>query len=259
MLSLSEIQSFFPQSLRRYPRFMLREYLQYKILEIIYTNRYANHFGFLGGTCLRIVHGNQRFSEDLDFDNLGVEEEQFAKIADSIKNQLELEGYEVEIKLVLRHAWHCYIKFPRLLSGAGLSEYLDEKMLIRIDTEPQEYQYEPERVILNKFEVFTTILTVPLPLLLSQKLFAILNRSRKQGRDFFDVVFLMSKGVHPDYRFLKAKGNIDDAVVLKEAVLDICQSLDLMNVAKDVEPFLFNSNDMQKVVRFADYFRQSFL
>ncbi|MGI4871815.1 MAG: nucleotidyl transferase AbiEii/AbiGii toxin family protein [Janthinobacterium lividum] len=27
---------------------------------------------FPGGTCLRIVHGNQRFSEDLDFDNSGL-------------------------------------------------------------------------------------------------------------------------------------------------------------------------------------------
>jgi|GEM_PF-6957673 len=27
---------------------------------------------FAGGTCRRIVHDNQRFSEDLDFDNTGI-------------------------------------------------------------------------------------------------------------------------------------------------------------------------------------------
>ncbi len=258
MLSLSEIQSFFPQSLHRYPQFMLREYLQYKILEIVYASRYAHFLGFLGGTCLRIVHGNRRFSEDLDFDNRGLKEEQFAEIADSIKKQLEREGYEIEIKLVLRGAWHCYIKFPSLLFGVGLSEHKEAIILIRIDTEPQDYQYESERVILNKFEVFTTILTVPLPLLLSQKLFAILNRSRKQGRDFFDVVFLMSRGVQPDYGFLEEKVNIDNAVTLKASILDICQSLDMAKISKDVESFIFNSNDIQKVVQFADYFRQSF-
>jgi len=197
MLKLSEIQSFFPQSLHRFPQFMLREYLQYKILEIVYASGYANFLCFLGGTFLRIVHGNQRFSEDLDFDNRGLKEEQFAEIADIIKKQLEREGYDIEIKLVMRGAWHCYIKFPCLLFGEGLSEHKEEKILIQIDTEPQFYNFEPERVILNKFEVFTTILTVPLPLLLSQKFFAILNRSRKQGRDFFDVVFLMSRGIHP--------------------------------------------------------------
>ena len=143
---------------------MLREYLQYKILEIVYASGYANFLCFLGGTCLRIVHGNQRFSEDLDFDNRGLKEEQFAEIADIIKKQLEREGYDIEIKLVMRGAWHCYIKFPSrltvgqgLLFGEGLSEHKEEKILIQIDTEPQFYNFEPERVILNKFEVFTPL------------------------------------------------------------------------------------------------------
>lgn len=258
MLKLSEIQSFFPQSLHRFRQFMLREYLQYKILEIVYASGYANFLCLLGGTCLRIVHGNQRFSEDLDFDNRGLKEEQFAEIADIIKKQLEREGYDIEIKLVMRGAWHCYIKFPSLLFGEGISDYKEEKILIQIDTEPQYYHFEPERVILNKFEVFTTILTVPMPLLLSQKFFAILNRSRKQGRDFFDVVFLMSRGIQPDYGYLKVKVNIDDAATLKASILEICQLLDMVKISKDVEPFLFNSNDRQKVVQFTDYFRQSF-
>lgn len=106
--------------------------------------------------------------------------------------------------------------------------------------------------------MFTTILTVPLPLLLSQKFFAILNRSRKQGRDFFDVVFLMSRGIQPDYGFLKTKAGIDNAVTLKASILETCQLLDMEKRSKDVEPFLFNSNDRQKVVQFTDYFRQSF-
>ena len=62
----------------------------------------------------------------------------------------------------------------------------------------------------------------------------------------------------PDYGYLKAKVNIDDAVTLKASILDICQLLDMGKISKDVEPFLFNSNDRQKVVQFTDYFRQSF-
>lgn len=137
MLRLSEIQSFFPQSLHRFPQFMLREYLQYKILEIVYASEYANFLCFLGGSCLRIVHGNQRFSEDIDFDNRGLKEEQFAEVADIIKKQLEREGYAVELKLVMRGAWHCYIKFPGLLFGERLSDHKEEKILIQLDTEPQ--------------------------------------------------------------------------------------------------------------------------
>lgn len=258
MLRLSEIQSFYPMSLRRFPQFILREYLQSKILEIIYTSDFANDLILMGGTCLRIIHGNQRFSEDIDLDNRGLHDAQFTALADLIKKQLEREGYEVEIKLIMRGAWHCYIRFPGLLFEEGLTGHHQEKILIQIDTEPQDYRYEPERIILNKFEVFTTVLTVPLTLLLSQKLLAILNRPRKQGRDFFDVVFLMSKGIQPDFGYLEAKTGIADTITLKTAVLDTCQSLDMQQISKDVEPFLFDTKDSQKIVQFAEYFRQSF-
>lgn len=72
MLSLAEIQKYYPEQLHSFKRFMLREYLQHKILQFVYQSPFAGKFAFLGGTCLRIVHGNSRFSEDLDFDNFGL-------------------------------------------------------------------------------------------------------------------------------------------------------------------------------------------
>jgi predicted nucleotidyltransferase component of viral defense system len=51
---------------------------------------------FLGGTCLRLVHGNTRFSKDIDFDNFGLREDHFNTIADVIRKQLAREGYQVE-------------------------------------------------------------------------------------------------------------------------------------------------------------------
>ena len=71
MLSLSEIQTYYPAHLQHRGEFLLREYLQYKILELLFESNYALKFSFLGGTCLRIIHNNNRFSEDLDFDNSG--------------------------------------------------------------------------------------------------------------------------------------------------------------------------------------------
>jgi predicted nucleotidyltransferase component of viral defense system len=256
MLRLSEIQSFFPESLHRFPRFMLREYLQYKILEIIYESRHATGLCFLGGTCLRIVHGNRRFSEDLDFDNLALKESQFELVAGEIRQELEREGYKVELKTVMKGAWHCYIKFPGLLFEEDLSGYRQEKILIQLDTEPQHFQYEPERVILNRFDVFTTILTTPLPLRMAQKLFAIINRDRNKGRDFYDTVFLMGMDVKPDYDYLKAKISVSDAETLKKKLLDKCRTLDMNEMARDVEPFLFDAKNNKKVVMFEDLVRQ---
>ncbi|MEN9303775.1 MAG: hypothetical protein RL264_2204 [Bacteroidota bacterium] len=69
MLELKEIKRFYEASLHPHERFLLKEYLQYKILEIVFSSKYASKMLFIGGSCLRIVHQNQRFSEDLDFDN----------------------------------------------------------------------------------------------------------------------------------------------------------------------------------------------
>lgn len=256
MLTLSEIQPFFPENLHRFPRFMLREYLQYKILEIIYESPYATDLCFLGGTCLRIVHGNRRFSEDLDFDNISLAEDSFEEVADEIQIQLEREGYDVELKTVMMGAWHCHIKFPGLLYEEGLSDYQEEKILIQLDTEPQHFDYKPERFVLNRFEVFTTIFTTSLSLLMAQKIYAIINRDRNKGRDFYDLVFLMSRNIKPNYNYLKAKISISDPEALKEAILEKCRQLDMEAMAKDVEPFLFDASDIKKVIRFESVIRQ---
>ena len=256
MLNLPEIEKNYPEPLRGFKRFILREYLQHKILQIIFDSEYALQFVFLGGTCLRIVHGNTRFSEDIDFDNLRMKEDVFEKISFLIGKQLEQEGYSVEMRTVYRGAYHCYIRFPELLYREGLSGHPEEKILIQLDTEPQHFDFIPQRYILNRFDVFTTVFITPLAILLAQKFYAIINRERNKGRDFYDTVFLLSKISAPDYGYLKLKLNITDARQLKEAVLEKCSKIDMKEMAKDVQPFLFDPADIKKVVAFEEYIRQ---
>lgn len=256
MLPLSEIRPYYPEELQRFPRFMLREYIQYKILEILYESPFATDLCFLGGTCLRIVHGNRRFSEDLDFDNISLEADAFDEVSSEIQIGLEREGYEVELKTVMKGAWHCYIRFPGLLFNEGLTGHQEEKILIQLDTEPQHFDYEPERFLLNRFEVFTTIWTTPLPLLMAQKIYAILNRNRNKGRDFYDLVFLMGRDIKPNYPYLEAKVSISDPELLKETLLNRCNQLEMDAMAKDIEPFLFEATDVKKVVHFTEVVQQ---
>ena len=89
MLSLPELLEAYPVALRVHRSFILREYLQCKILEILFESPFANRFCFLGGTCLRLVHNNSRFSEDLDFDNFQVTESEFGEVSESIRAGLE--------------------------------------------------------------------------------------------------------------------------------------------------------------------------
>ena len=256
MLNLPEIEKSYPESLRKFKRFILREYLQHKILQIIFDSDYARQLIFLGGSCLRIVYGNNRFSEDLDFDNLGMKEDVFEQISLLIRRQLEQEGYNVEMKTVYRGAYHCYIRFPELLYKESISGHPEEKILIQLDTESQHFDFIPERHILNRFDVFTTIFITPLDILLAQKFYAIVNRVRNKGRDFFDAVFLLSLINRPDYDYLKLKLNISNASQLKDAVLTKCDKIDMKEMAKDVQPFLFDPADVKKVLAFEEYIKQ---
>ncbi|MFN3839417.1 MAG: nucleotidyl transferase AbiEii/AbiGii toxin family protein [Cyclobacteriaceae bacterium] len=257
MMRVEELLKYYPENQRRFRDFILREYLQHKILQIIFEQpEISRQLCFLGGTCLRIVHGNTRFSEDIDFDNQGLDADGFELVADAIRKQLAREGYEVEIKTVLRSAFHCYIRFPGILFQEGLSGHAEQKILIQLDTEPQHYSFAPEKVIVNKFDVFTEIPVTPLSILLAQKFFTIVNRKRAKGRDFFDVVFLLGKNIKPDYKYLNLKLNVNNSQELKELVLQTCTKLNMHEMALDVAPFLFNASDAKKVELFEKYLKQ---
>lgn len=249
MMSLTEIRRFYPESLHGHGEFLLREYLQCKILELLFESRFASKFAFLGGTCLRIVHNSQRFSEDLDFDNFNLSEGDFEAVSQIIKTGLERQGFRVDIRNVLRGAYHCYIRFPGLLFEAGLSGHREARILINLDTEPQGFSFEPDLYFLNRFDVFTNLRTTPMDLLLSQKILALTHRRQPKGRDFFDAVFLFGK-TQPNYLFLKSRLGISSSVELKTHLLSVCEKLDFQALATDVQPFLFNPADVRRVLAF---------
>lgn len=253
MLSLEEIKPYYPESLQIYERFIIREYLQYKILEIIFETPYENKLAFLGGTCLRIVHGSSRFSEDLDFDNFNLSMDDFEGITGIVKTELERLGYDVEIRNVKKGAYHCYIRFPELLYKEGLTNHKEEKILIQLDTESHEFYYKPDQPLLNKFDVFTQINATPKDLLLAQKFYAVVNRKRNKGRDFFDIVFLLGQGHAPNYEYLHAKIGVQTPDELRQRIIDKCSTLDMKAMAIDVKPFLFNPKDEKKVLLFPKY------
>ncbi len=235
---------------------MIREYLQYKILEIIFETPYENKMAFLGGTCLRIVHHNNRFSEDLDFDNFKLSQDDFNAITVLVKQKLKRLGYEVEMRYVHKGAYHCYIRFPELLYNEGLSNHKEEKILIQLDTDSHEFDYKPDNPVLNKFDVFTQINVTPGDILLAQKFFTVINRKRNKGRDFFDIVFLLGQGQSPNFDYLQAKTGIANPDDLRSVVLKKCRKLNMKEMAKDVKPYLFNSKDEKKVLLFPEYMEQ---
>lgn len=252
MLSLTQIQSYYPDNLKQFSKGVLREYLQYKILDLIFQHKHGSKLSFIGGTALRIIHENQRFSEDLDFDNFGLKIEEFEEVTEFVKQGLQQEGFEVEMQNVYKGAYHCKIRIPKLLFENKLVSMETEKFLILIDTVPHHFDYTPDKVILNKFDVFTTVNVTPISLLLSQKIFAVFGRNRAKGRDFFDLIFLFGKNIQPNYDYLQAKIGVDNSVDLKAKLIEKCQTLNFVELNQDVRPFLFNPSD-RRVEMFVEY------
>jgi predicted nucleotidyltransferase component of viral defense system len=252
MLSLPQIQSYYPVALQQFSKGILREYLQYKILDLIFQHKHGSKLSFIGGTALRIIHENNRFSEDLDFDNFGLKVEEFEEVTEFVKQGLEREGFEVQMQNVYKGAYHCKIRIPKILFENKLATMETEKFLILIDTVPHYFDYTPDKVILNKFDVFTTVNVTPISLLLSQKIFAVFGRNRAKGRDFFDLIFLLGKSVQPNYEYLQTKIGVDNPIDLKAKLIEKCKTLDFKELARDVQPFLFNPND-KRVEMFVEY------
>lgn len=72
---------------------------QQMILAGLYAGGFFESAAFYGGTCLRIFHGLQRFSEDMDFSLLTQDDKfDFTKYFPAIIDAFAMVGREVEIK-----------------------------------------------------------------------------------------------------------------------------------------------------------------
>lgn len=257
MLKLEEILSYYPENLKKHNQFIFKEYLQYLILKIIFESKYWNKLSFLWGTNLRIVYNNSRFLEDLDFDNFWLKEEEFIDLSKIVKKELELLWFQVEVKNVFKKAFRCNVKIPNILEKLWFSDLSEEKILIQIDTASHDFFYKPKIKILNKFWLVFPINTTPLDIIASQKIYAIFNRKRSKWRDFYDLVFLLSK-TDVNFDYLKLKLWIWSKKELKNKLLWFCENLDFEELLKDVENFLFDEIWKNNIIYFKDIIKDKF-
>lgn len=249
MMSFNEIKKHYSEMENRLPRLVLKEYSQYKILEIVFSSKFGDKIIFMGGTSVRIVYGNDRFSEDLDLDNCGLSENNFAELMEIIRRKLKKEGVAAEIRNTYQNVYHCYLKFPDILFDNNLSPLKDEKILIQIDSYCTKEKIKPEIKILSKADVFTEAMVYPAGVILAQKISAILNRKRAKGRDIYDVVYLFSLA-KPDWNYLKKSDNIANMLELKNILGKKFSDTELEQLSSDVEPFLINPNKAIQVKKF---------
>ncbi|MFT4094425.1 MAG: nucleotidyl transferase AbiEii/AbiGii toxin family protein [Niabella sp.] len=256
MITIEQIKNYFPPQIRNNAVFYkqgLKEYLQLMILDYLSSTHYIQKTVFIGGTNLRLVKGIDRFSEDIDFDCKNFSEAEFMEMTDSIILFLERSGWRVETKDKSSSgltAFRRNIHFPELLFDMGLSGHKEERFLIKVESQDQGIQYAPNIIDISGCGFFFPF---PVPsdgVLCSMKIAAMLARSK--GRDFYDLMFLLSQ-TKPDYDFLSKRCGISNLKDFKEAANERLKSVDLKVKQRDFEHLLFNKANSGKILRFSGF------
>lgn len=221
-------------------RAILREYLQTKILSLIYQEAVSKNLFFVGGTALRILWGLDRFSEDLDFDSVGITPRQIQKLAKIVMHRLEQEDTLVEFYQNTT-AKKCYyeLRFPNLLSKLNLGSNAQEKLMIKLDIESTWQGQKRETVFVNRYGLLATVVTKPLNQMLVEKLAAYLGRKETQARDLFDLVWLLSRGIKPDLTFAQMN-HLSPNLLLNARKKYILEKKLLSKSKIKLRPFLFD-------------------
>lgn len=239
---------------RKNSRNILVEYLQYEFLDSIFKQSNSELLSFIGGTAIRIVYHSSRFSEDLDFDNLGLSYEEFITLIESAVFDIKNKGFNIDFRFVKKGAYHCYVKFSDLLFKNDLSQHKDEKILIRIDTVHKDLVSQQKIVTLNQFGIYRKIKVNPADILLSQKLITILERKREKGRDFYDVSYLFGI-TKPNYDFLEKTLKMSRKE-FKTKLMERVDKLNMTELSQDILPLLINPDDQNRVLDFKEYIEQ---
>ncbi|OQA01605.1 MAG: hypothetical protein BWY70_00319 [Bacteroidetes bacterium ADurb.Bin408] len=256
MIQIDSIRNFFPAHIQHMPvyqKYMLKEYIQLQILEFLSTTKYIKKLAFIGGTYLRLVKGIDRFSEDLDFDCKCLSEAEFVEMNEMVLAFLKRNGYAVDFKdsddTKLR-AFRSSLYFPELLFELGLTGHKEERFMIKIESQDQEVHYKSVITHIKGCGFFFPFPVPPNEVICAMKIAAMI--SRRKGRDFYDVMFLLSQ-IKPDFNFLNAKCGIKNMYELKSAVGIMLQTTDLKIKMKDFEHLLFNKENSRRILQFTEF------
>lgn len=256
MIQIEQIRNYFPAQIRNnsiFDKHILKEYLQLMILDYLSSTPHIRKMTFIGGTNLRLIKGIDRFSEDLDFDCKDLSKEEFIEITDGVIKFLERSGLRVEAKdrdNPKLTAFRRNIHFPELLFDLGLSGHKEERFLIKVESQDQKITYPS---VITNIKGCGFFFPFPVPsdgVLCSMKIAATLARSK--GRDFYDLMFLLSQS-KPDYNFLSKRCGVSNLQELKQATAELMKTVDLKKRQKDFEHLLFNQANSEKILRFGEF------
>ena len=172
---------------------IIREYFQHLFLSQIYRIEGVENILFKGGTALRTIYGSPRFSEDLDFSIFNVELYQQKDFIENIFAEVLVEIERIGIKVELgpkpgstREGYYGDATFkiydyPSVAVSINVSSRNGQNIKGEVDSIP------------NDFVPTYNVFHLPQEKLVEEKIDALLER--KKARDFYDLYFIMRKGL----------------------------------------------------------------
>ena len=235
------------------------------ILAGLYAGGFFESAAFYGGTCLRIFHGLQRFSEDMDFSLLAPDENfDFSKYFQPIVDAFALVGREVEItkkdKKSFGKVESAFLKDNTDVYDVTFQTEKSIKIKIEVDTNPPLNFTTEQKLLLQPHSFMTRCFT--LPDLFAGKMHALVYRAwknRVKGRDWYDFEWYVRSGVALDFAHLAERckqfnGEDITPESFKEELIERLSTADIKQVKEDVLPFVRNPKELD--IWSNDYFVQ---
>lgn len=238
---------------------------QQVILAGLHNGGFFESAAFYGGTCLRIFHGLQRFSEDMDFSLIAQDEKfDFTNYFQPIIDTFALVGRKVEInkkeKKNFGKVESAFLKDNTDVYDVSFQTEKSIKIKIEVDTCPPLNFSTEQKLSLLPFSFMTRCFT--LPDLFAGKMHALVYRAwknRVKGRDWYDFEWYVRNNVPLDFNHLYERckqfnGEDITPELFKEKLKERLSTADISQVKDDVLPFVRNPIELD--IWSNDYFVQ---
>ncbi len=225
------------------------------ILAGLYNDGFFDVAAFYGGTCLRIFHGLQRFSEDLDFSLLTPDKNfDFTKYFQPIIDEFAIVGRDVEIKKKDKKNFgkveSAFLKDNTDVYDISFQTDKSIKIKIEVDTHPPLHFRTEQKLLLQPHSFMTRCFT--LPDLFAGKMHALVFRSwknRVKGRDWYDFEWYIRHNIplgfsHLSERVLQFNNEVIEREMFMVKLKEKLASANMNQVKSDVLPFVKNPKEL---------------
>lgn len=239
----------YPMNTEQQKRNAIFEVNQQVILAGLYNGGFFDEAAFYGGTCLRIFHGLQRFSEDMDFSLLAPSDNfDFTKYFQPIKDMFKIVGRDVEIKKKDKQNFgkveSAFLKDNTDVYDISFQTEKSIRIKIEVDTNPPLKFNTEQKLLLLPKSFMTKCFT--LPDLFAGKMHALVFRAwknRVKGRDWYDFEWYVRHRIPLDFNHLAERIlQFNGKLITKNEFMDLLRqkltSTNINMVKADVLPFI---------------------